>query len=107
MAWSDNEGNVVKQLGRSLNMIRLNVEQEDVRGLANHTRLLVAICAPYVNDRGVYALPRDVDDEADVMEKCMEVVESLLIEMSTRGIYAWKEEAPGDASGLALGDDDG
>ena len=102
--WGDNEGNVVKQLGRSLNAIRQNVEQEDVEGVANHTRLMVAICAPYVKDRTAYALPdRDADRDI-VFSRCMEIVELVLIEMSDKGIYAWKDTELGDGTDLALGD---
>ena len=107
MAWSDNEGNVVKQLGRSLNRIRDNVEQEDVLGIANHTRFLVAHCAPYILDRSKYQLPKTMDESPVIFDRCMEIVEDLLCELSERGIYAWQDTEPGDASGLALGDDDG
>lgn len=101
----ESPGNIRHQLGRSLNMIRVNIEQEDVLGLANHVRFTVTLCSPYLDEDQKSRLRLDAfEDEDVVFERCMKILDDLLTWMAAKGLYAWQEEPIGDASGLALGD---
>ena len=100
---AESPGNIRNQLGRSLNMIRLNIEQEDIEGLANHTRFLVTLCHPYLDQEQDYTFKGTPgNDPAKVFDRSMEIIQQVLNNMSQRGVYAWIEGEIGDAAELAL-----
>lgn len=108
---SESPGNIKNQVGRSLNAIREQIEQEDVMGLANQTRLLLAIASPKLpkEARGKLKMPtmpdgrdRDGTGMQKVFEACLQLVEDILCLLAEQNIYAWTDSEAGDAGELAL-----
>lgn len=106
--YAESPGNIRNQIGRSLNLIRENVEQEDPWGLANHVRLLVALSSPHLTDeeRKGLRIVREPRDEGELFESCMGVLERLLPILARKGLYAFLTSDPSDASDMALTDED-
>lgn len=102
---SESPGSIRNQIGRSLNAIRENIEQEEPLAVANHLRDLISNTSPKTDEKDRKKWKehlRDARDAADLFDRCMEVKEELLIVLARQGLYAWNEAPPGNAGKLAL-----
>jgi len=107
----ETSGNIRSQIGQSLNAIRIKVEEGDALGVADHLTLLVALCAPKLDDAEKYKVPampagkdRKGENARKLFRECMEILGQLLIELSEKHLYAYKDVEIGDASELQLTD---
>ena len=107
MAYSDNPGSIHNQVGQSLMMIRLNVEQEDVAGVSNQVRLLKAMAAPYWDEdweKEYGAIQSASRRPEDAYEAEMVRLSVLLRLFSEHQIYAYVAPERKDARHLAITD---
>lgn len=112
MAYSDNPGSIHHQLGRTLNHIRLNVEQRDLPGIQNHVRMLRALCGVFLTKtpewketyQGI-ALGDDDTEYEEQFELEMTRLETLLGCFAANGVYAFVQPDAQDASAWALTDE--
>lgn len=124
MAYSESVGSIRNQIGRSLNIIQMNIEQEDLAGVSNQVRLLKAKLSVYFSpgkshcascgvkktgsDRDEYdgITPATEDDRNARFEACMIQLEYLLQIATRHKIYARPSRKVGNAAHLALTDGD-
>lgn len=106
----ETSGNIRSQIGQSLNAIRARVEMGDVLGVADHLTLLVALCSPKLSpeEREKFTVPemeggkdKHGDKQRKLFSECMKILADLLIVLSEKQLYAYKDVPIGDASELA------
>lgn len=106
----ETSGNIRSQIGQSLNAIRAKVEAGDVLGVADHLTLLVALCSPKLSpeEREKFTVPalelgkdKHGDKQRKLFRDCMSILSELLIVLSEKQLYAYKDVPTGDASDLA------
>lgn len=114
----ESPGSIRNQVGRSLNEMRECVAREDVLGLANHTRFLIALASPHLRNLGeedrkalrvpsrAELLARGVEVDEALWEACMGILERLLPILAQAGMYAYVEGEVGNADDLALTGDE-
>lgn len=91
-------------------MIRVQVDQGDVLGVADHLTLLVALCSPKLGEeeRKKFVVPaldpgkdKTGAKEQKLFRECMAILSDLLIVLADKQLYAYKDVPTGDASDLA------
>ena len=109
MKGTESPGSIRNQLGRGLNAIRDNVEQVDVPGVMNHTRLMKATLAPFFSEekiREYKEIPPESEDTEEQFEFEMQRIEFMLRLAADNKQYAFLPDQVGDGSLLSLGDGD-
>jgi hypothetical protein len=106
----ETSGNIRSQIGQSLNAIRIKTDMGDVLGVADHLTLLVALCGPKLSpeERERFAVPemdggkdKNGEKQRKLFSQCMSILSELLIVLSEKQLYAYKDVPIGDASELA------
>lgn len=82
----------------------------DVLGVADHLTLLVALCSPKLSpdERERFSVPalasgkdKSGEKQRKLFADCMHILSELLIVLSEKQLYAYKDVPTGDASDLA------
>lgn len=127
--YRESPGSISNQIGRSINAIRDCVENDDVLGVGDHLRMLIALVAPKLDEpeRAQLVMPvLDLRDErrgrltgrargrrgARRVERmhrfyveCMDLFARVLVFVSAKNLYAYTSAPQGDGgSELALRD---
>jgi hypothetical protein len=101
MIGEPNPGNLRWQIGLILMRIADEVRTENLGGVRNHLRLLIALARPWLraekNTDGkprAFTLPPDMEDDDEEYEACMMLLEQVIEILADKGIVAKAAEPP-------------
>lgn len=95
MTYQESPGNIRNQVGKCLLDIGMNIEQQDPVGVENFVRYLEALSKPILlkDQNGATEKLNEIRSRPDAssFENQMELVELILVCLSEKNLYAFKE----------------